>query len=729
MATEVPDGPQEEQSAIPDPASQPAGSESTEAAAAASASEAAAADPTPADAPAAPEAPAAPAAEVPPATAPAAEAPQTPDAPVAPVAPVEPVAAPPAAEAAAPAAAVPAPAAPAHVAPAPAAAAPAPAAPGTPPPPPAPPTTGSRRGRLGLALGLGAGGVVVVGGLITAGVLLIPALLNPAAASTSRVSDITSEPDRSWKVGVGASGDYYDSPSLSAVGDSKVLALTTFDYADWEDAQDTGDSPIAWYDGVEADYAAGYEQGAAYGAAYDAYWDCDYWSDSSCPDYPDVDGYLTEHMTEDPRYYYGYYDDDAASGHLGEYVGWEDGYDGAEQGASLPTKPETPVDGSLLQMIDTNGGKELWNREITDVFPEHTAGANIWSYVVGDRLVVVDTGEVWSYSSSSDDAADTTAVVATLSTSDGSTVSSVEVDGGLASATVVGDRLVAVLTGDEAVREFDPAHLDGSSAWASPIDLREADSAWVSRVDDKSFAVTDGDETSYYALADGKETSWSDDVAWGGTLTSGSLGSKASDDETYVMIDGRLYDLESSDDDDAYSFTRIDTSTGKPAWEDPIEGGQVLYVDGQFYVYSSCRDDVCDDLQSYDPSSGKAKWSDPIDADWYPIAKYGDRMLAWSIDWGNLELDQLTLVNLGDGSVVKDADPPHITQDDMDTGVYAGEQLFYTVVKGKLQAYRPTDRQPVWKLSLDDSESIRVLGSKLFLYDSDSQQLIGLAAG
>jgi len=736
MATDVPDGPQQDQTGIPDSADQPPAPASTPAAEQPPTADPAAEAPAATDAPAAPAAPAAPEAPVSPAEAPVAPASVPPAEPTA-ATPAEAPAAPEAAPVVAPAAPITpaAPAAPAAPAPAvapPTAAAPppayatAPAAPGGVPPVAPPPAAPGRKRRLGLALGLGAGGVVVVGGLITAAALVIPALLSPAAAS-SRVGDITAEPDRGWKVGVGASGDYYDTPELTAIGDSKVLALTTFDYYDWESDQDTGDSPIAWYDGVDADYAAGYEQGAAYEAAYEAYWNCDYWSDSSCPDYPDVDDYLTTHMTDDPRYFYSYYDSDAAAEHLGEYVGWEDGYDGEEQGASLPAKPKTPVDGSVLQMIDTNAGKELWSRDITDVFPDHTAGTSIWTYLVGDQLVVIDTGAVSSYSSSSSDA-DTTAVIATLSTSDGSTVSTAEADGGIGSATAVGNRLVAVLVGDERVREFDPAHLDAASAWSSPIDLREADSAWVSHVGDTAFAVEDGDETTYYGLDTGKETAWSDNVSWGGSLTSGSL-SSISGDEAFIMADGYLFDVESDDDNETYTFNRIDTSTGKPVWEDPIEGGMMVYIDGQFYVYSDCRDDVCDDLQSYDPSNGKAKWSDPIDADWYPIGKYGDKMLAWKIDWGNQELDSLTLVSLGDGSVVKDADPPHLAQDDLDSSLYLGEQMFYTVSNGKLQAYRPADRQSVWKLSLDDSESVRVLGSKLYLYDSDAQQLIGLAAG
>jgi hypothetical protein len=534
-----------------------------------------------------------------------------------------------------------------------------------------------------------AAALVVVLGMTAA--FVVPALLGGSSAPT-RLQDLREEPEAVWSYSA-ADDDYLGSPTFAALSGSRTLVVSAFDYDSWSSDQDSGGYYyLSWYAGIEDDYEAGFAAGQSYGAAYDAWWDA---FDGAMPERSDY--YPTEFGGVDP------YDVDWGAldsiAHGGAFVGWDDARYG-EHGDSLPPEPVTPEDTSSIAVVDGDG-EQLWSVQLDDIMPEHDPASDFLVLPIeqGARhLVVYDVPAPGA----DEDAASRLAV---LDASSGEVVDSLELDGSIVTALAMGTTLVVgVQEGDGDRVELRPIRvtdLDADAAWTQEV--RDA-GVYLYAFDASVFAVVDSSsETEYRKVSDGEETSWS-----------GSA-------DVIQQIGGRLigFDTNSDDTRDVTAFS----SDGKKQWSiDDVE--QLLVVDDVLFV----ADDSGSDVTPLDLGNGQERWKKPID-DVIPVAVRGDRVLMQAYEDGEFER-QLFWVSLSSGEK-QDADAPKVPDVSIRLwGMQAQSMLYVTDdEENELLGFALDQRKSLWSFDLDDDESIRRIGDRLFVWDSDKRRLSLLGKG
>src|SRR5690606_22725290 len=203
--------------------------------------------------------------------------------------------------------------------------------------------------------------------------------------SAARLDDVSAEPSVGWTYATGASPDDYNADAIfTQLAGGRVLVVSPFDHYAWSQDNDTGKVRLVdWYDGVDADYQAGWDASTAYQAAVDAVWE-----DFSRP-FPEREDFF-------PAEFEGIDPSDATfdEPNAGAFAGWYDGYLGDEFGESLPTKPVIPDDTSMIAVIDGGSGEEIWSVGIGDVLPDHVPSDAFSVVPVGDgaQLAVYSYG-------------------------------------------------------------------------------------------------------------------------------------------------------------------------------------------------------------------------------------------------------------------------------------------------------------------------------------------------
>lgn len=552
------------------------------------------------------------------------------------------------------------------------------------------------RARTGLLIGVIAG--VAALALIVAGVVFVPRLLG-GSASTSRLDDIRSEPSTSWSYETaGRSADFTDSMTFAELSGGRILAVSSFDYFAWSDENGTdGYSLVEWYDGVDADYQVGWDAGAAYEAAVDAAFD-----DFSLP-FPNREDFY-------PAEFGGVAPVEATftEEHAGAFAGWYDAFLGDEFGTSLPAEPVVPDDHSTIAVLGASDGEELWSAEVVDVLNDHdpSAGFSVLAAGSDDQHIVV-----YNYSFSTRGSLETS-TIAVLDARTGEVSSSVELDGVIRSAVVVGDALIATVveaSGDESfdgtVVAIPLAEIDADPVWSFDFDVEDA--PFLAGFGSEAFSLTvygedDATEVEYYSAATGKETAWSDG-------------------RRVISVGDSRIAIEEVDDD-MLELSALNAE-GKDLWT--VEAALYRVVDGTLFVWEECGD-ACEDMSPIDLGSGDARWKKGVD-DVYPLVIEGDRVLVQVIDDGSAER-QLEWLALGSGEEV-DADAPKLPSGVDSSDIRVAKSMLLVSSDDELSAFSFTDRKALWSFDLDDDERIRSIGKRLYLWNDDKAELSQLVGG
>ena len=558
------------------------------------------------------------------------------------------------------------------------------------------PAAPKKRGK-GLLIGIIAGVAAIA--LIVAGIFIVPGLLGGGTKADARLDDIRTEPSDVWSYeAAGNEKDYNNDVSFSALGSDRILAVSAFDYfAWWEDNQSDVYSEVDWYEGIEDDYQAGWDAGVAYNAAVDAAWE-----DFSLP-YPDrEDFYPAEFEGKSP--YEATYDEE----HAGAFVGWYDAYFEDEFGTSLPTKPVTPDDTSTIAVVSAADGKELWSVALTDVLTDHSPEATF------EAIPTADGSKIVVFNADYDNIEDFTAsTIAVLDAKNGKVLSSVEVEGVIFTADLVGDSLVAVVVEEKGGDKFEAnampfslAKLDAEPAWSFEVDSEDAPYVAADGTTQFSLTTFDSDmnsEVEYYSLANGKESALSDG-RYLRTVQGTTIAIDESDDETVEL-----------------SALSAD---GKEKWS--IEVADFRVIDNTLFIWEDCNDSGCEDMSTVDMGNGELKWKKGYD-NALPLAIVGDRILSRVAEDGEAER-QLIWLSLGSGEEI-DADAPKLPADIRRIDIRVAQSMLYVEDEDEIVAFSFTERKSVWSYDLDSDEQLWTIGTKLYIWNSDSNELSLLAAG
>ncbi|MGI6879348.1 PQQ-binding-like beta-propeller repeat protein [Microbacterium sp. gxy059] len=536
-----------------------------------------------------------------------------------------------------------------------------------------------RRGRMLAVAGVGAAACA----LLAIGAMVVPDLLGGVRAEAALgVRDIATEPVDAWR---------YE-PTLpehhtlwaEAMGDA-VLVGTRADLAGLTSERGgAGEgATIAWYEGVEADYEAGWQAGSAYVEAYAEY--------ERLVGRGEQPAFVAEDAFFPPEFDGIRPDDAAGRGHAprpGAFEGWDDAVDGAWHGFSLPADMSDADALARLAAVDVETGEERWTADIGELLPGFELDEGWEARAADDERALV-----WSGSE-----------IAVLDASDGARIASASLDAGVRDAVVVGSDLVVSLEDPDVVVGLPADDPGGERRWEAPV----GDDADLVRLGADLVAARGSDGDLLIDAGAGEPLAWSAErgVRASRTLIPGEGEIAVAD------VAGRLVQAEVREDGGVV-VSGVDARTGEIVWRSeetaaPVRLGDRLLTWGERGI------------ASIDPETGAELWRAADVAGRIPVAIDEERLLvadqtSGAPRGGMVWLDPET------GEVEEDApavELPEIAREvPLARGgdsVLLGESMIYGAAHGGgLLAYDPARREPLWRLSDDyllaGREIVRIL--------------------
>lgn len=532
----------------------------------------------------------------------------------------------------------------------------------------------------GLLIGIIAGGTALLLIAVVAVVaLVLPAPLGGSSTDGTDVADITREPETTWEYDwVGDNdGDFlYEEPTIVAIGADRALVWTKYSpYAGGQSGS------AEWYEGYDEHYEDGYAAGLLYLDACQAYRQA--YLDGTLPYnavYPWDESYRESFFPEGAL--------DALGQHNAEFLGFHDGFYDAEYEAGKGyRKKEQPVDpgyAPTVALLNALSGEVEWTIDLSNVIDGVDYTSTIRAYELeGASAAAIVVSEGDSMASS----------VVTLNLSNGEVLSQFDSDGPVEVTSFEGDIIIASWNedGDETtVGRYSVDNLDDDPKWETQLfggAYLASSSTFILVFGDDKRVVLNG--------SNGEEADWGDDVG-----------------ATYFFVGSQLLRVESTEDGPQLEgWNANDDST----WEHPIDAEYYSVLDGSLFVAETTGDGYSK-LQRINPSNGQEIWADTFDDDF-------DSVLG--LRGSNLLLEsgiKVIVVDLGSGEEKFSQKVGKIFR------IYEGSSLYYVHSSaGELVAYSYGEKGDVWKLRLDESESISTLGKHLVLIDYDEGEIRGLA--
>lgn len=547
----------------------------------------------------------------------------------------------------------------------------------------------------GVKYGIIGGAAALMIALIAVAAVFIANLVSGGSpVANARVVDMKTEPKSLWTALIGEDDEHLMTPWFQALPNGNILAIQEFSYSSWH-SENVTYSAIDWYEGIEADYQAGFDAGLLYDEAMDAYWD-DF---SGTVRYPEWEDYAPSQLRGVDRWAMAHELSPPASGAM---LGFDDAYFNDGFGYSLPARPvRLTTDPASISVWNAETGKEEWSTAVSDVLESHEPWNYVDAFGLGRYVIVSSTGAYDYYSGDGDKLSPSS--IAVLQASDGSVVGTLELDENLLDMGAAGDK-IAVLIGDPqddsrgSIQLLDPAQLDSN---AGPT-IRARGAAWLTGVVDGAIGFASyadsGIRYRYYSTSSGDEVAWGD-------------GGRAEfiDGTVVTFFDGRLS-----------GWNRA----GERQWRVSVDQWNI--VDGRLFAFARCDSEGCGRVDLLDARTGESKWDSSAARIW-PMAIVSNRVLVAEID-RNGDFDDLAWYSLSSGEELSDPAPG--LRDFGGGGYHLGESMLYISEEpGELTGYNLNERRSVWTFDYDEAyDRITRIGNRLFLWsESDSElSLLGV---
>jgi hypothetical protein len=546
-----------------------------------------------------------------------------------------------------------------------------------------PATGGKKRMSRGLLIGL-----IAVGGVVVAAVILLLVLFLPKAADIpdepddTIVTDIESEPEKTWsfEYSQGFESDFVSVKSVS-VGGSQALLSTSFDTKAWY---------APWYPGYDTDYEDGYAAGGTYWFDYRLFLN-------------DPGNYPLPELSD-------YYPEGYSEGNVG--VGFEHGLNdsappglGGAYGLSKVPKPSDPEGyDPTFTLLDAETGDALWSVEAAELVGKEVTFADAWSSfdVPGSNAVAV-------YIVTQDpQASDLERTLFTLDKADGSVLSSIQPNGTVRIAAHDGGVIITSSNEDRkseaVVSKYAVDALDGEPLWTTELDspatvIRSVGAYVLVRNDSEGVLLTD---------SDGAIVTWGRDPdADTGYQAVGQSIVRVDADESALKLEGY-------------------TTEGKSLWTLTTDGYWIKA--GQLFVADKAEDGSYSMLQLIDLATGKDMWAGEGESANFKglTGVVGDHVVLQNfvsaVGDGNATSDAAFVLDLASGKNQVTQRVGEIAR------MYLGSSQFYVHSSDNtLSAYAYADGTRVWNFEMGENGGVMLLGSYLAYADIAGGVLHGLA--